>query len=42
MEGKKGTGEGMVQSEREKSVRVKLINVVAEDIVAVEEYEATR
>lgn len=35
MEGKKGTG--MVQSEREKSVRVKLINVVAEDIVAVEE-----
>lgn len=37
MEGKKVTGEGMVQSEREKSVRVKLINVVAEDIVAVEE-----
>lgn len=37
MEGKKGTGEGMVQSEREKGVRVKLINVVAEDIVAVEE-----
>lgn len=35
MEGKKGTG--MVQSEGEKSVRVKLINVVAEDIVAVEE-----